>query len=64
MTNKLLGICILLGGAVLILFALGELLVRLSVACVGLWLINYGLKMYGSGSLYTRVYNWYLFRKF
>ncbi len=64
MLNAILGVLSIAGGVTLIFMALGEIILRLLVAIFGLWLINYGLKIRGQGSLYTRAYNWYLFRKF
>lgn len=64
MTDKMLGIFAIILGLVLIFCAVSELLVRLCVALIGLWFIQYGFKLQGKGSLYTHAYNWYLFRKF
>lgn len=64
MIDKLLGILAIVLGFALIFCALGELLIRLCVALIGLWFIQYGFKLQGRGSLYSRAYNWYVFRKF
>jgi|GEM_PF-4718165 len=64
MANTILGILAIIGGFVLIFFSLGEILLRLCVALVGLWLINYGFQLQGRGSLYNRAYSWFLYRKF
>lgn len=64
MIDIILSVLAIAGGATLIFLALGEILLRLLIALFGLWLINYGFKLRGKGSLYTRAYNWYLFRRF
>jgi len=64
MFDIFLSVVAIAGGAALIFLALGELILRLLVALFGLWLINYGFKLRGQGSLYMRAYNWYLFRRF
>jgi hypothetical protein len=64
MTDIIMSIFMIAGGVTLIFFALGEILVRIMLALLGLWLINYGFKLRGKGSLYTRVHNWYIFRRF
>ena len=64
MINMILSIFAIAGGTALIFLALGEILLRLIVAFFGIWLINYGFKLRGQGSLYNRAYKWYLFRKF
>lgn len=64
MVHIILSILAIAGGTALIFLALGEILLRIMVALVGLWLINYGFRLRGQGSLYNRAYNWYLFRKF
>jgi uncharacterized membrane protein HdeD (DUF308 family) len=64
MTDKIIGVLAIVLGFVLIFYALSELLLRLCVALVGIWFIQYGFKLYGKGSLYTRAHNWYSFRKF
>lgn len=64
MIDIILSTLVIAGGAALIFLALGEILLRIGVAVFGLWLINYGFKLRGKGSLYTRVHNWYLFRRF
>jgi hypothetical protein len=64
MLDIILSVLAVVVGVSLIFLALGELILRLLVALFGLWLINYGFKIRGQGSLYTRAYNWYIFRKF
>lgn len=64
MLDTMLGILAITGGFILIFFSLGEILLRLCVALCGLWLINYGFKLQGKGSLYNRAYSWFVYRKF
>jgi hypothetical protein len=64
MFDIIISILAVFGGVALIFLALGEIILRLLVALFGLWLINYGFKLRGQGSLYARAYNWYLFRRF
>lgn len=43
-----LGILFIIGGIIIFILAAGELLVRLTFALIGLWLIAYGVQL-GSG---------------
>lgn len=45
--NYIIGTLCIIAGMVIIIFALGELLVRLLIALVALSLINYGLRLRG-----------------
>lgn len=49
--KDLLGLVYIVAGLVLIGFVVGELLIRLVFAALGLWIINYGLQMRGNASL-------------
>jgi hypothetical protein len=46
-TNHVLGTVCIIGGLILILFTLGDLLVRLIITVCALSVINYGLKLRG-----------------
>ena len=46
-TNHLLGMLCIIAGLVIILFVLGDLLFRVLVGLMALFLINYGLKLRG-----------------
>jgi len=50
-TNQVLGILCVLAGMVVIVVALGDWLLRLIIALMGLSLINYGLRLRGLPSL-------------
>jgi hypothetical protein len=49
--NMVLGVFCIVVGVIIAVIALGELLLRVLVACAGLWLINRGLIMRGSHQL-------------
>ena len=46
-TNYVLGILCIIAGIVIIIFAVGDLLLRLIIALFALFLINYGLRLRG-----------------
>jgi len=46
-TNHVLGILCIIAGIIIIIFALGDLLLRLIIALLALSLINYGLRLRG-----------------
>jgi hypothetical protein len=45
--NQLIGLLCIVGGGVMIMFALGDLLMRFLVGLMALALINYGLRLRG-----------------
>lgn len=49
--NMVLGTFCIVFGVIIAVIALGELLLRVLVACAGLWLINKGLLIRGSHQL-------------
>jgi hypothetical protein len=64
MKQSIMGTLIIACGVALILFSLGEILLRIAVTLFGLYIINYGFKIRGEGSLYTKAYRWYTCRPF
>jgi hypothetical protein len=45
--NHVAGLMCIIGGMIIIVFALGDLLVRMLIALMALSLVNYGLKLRG-----------------
>lgn len=46
-SNKPLGLVIIVVGLTILLFAAGDLLLRLAIALSAIMLINYGMRVYG-----------------
>ncbi len=53
--QKIGGACALAFGFFLTLVALGDLVFRLCIGLVGVYLINYGLRCFGKASVQSRV---------
>ncbi len=51
--NTFLGYIVILGGFTLLILAAGELVLRLVIALIALIIINYGMRLTGSGSMQT-----------
>lgn len=51
--NSIFGYVAIICGFILLILAAGELLLRVFVALVALMIINYGMRLTGSGSMQT-----------
>lgn len=64
LSNKILGIVLIVLGIIVFFGFLADLLFKLLIAFFGLYIINYGLKLLGKPSLFYMITSWWALFQF